>query len=223
MARLFHLIIVAAVAALTPLAAQACEFVAGSDPGSPVTFDTVADGIVSGSLRCGHEAHPAYIWTLPVDGDQAELGIRDDRLHNTDHVGPLGRLLAADVEDHVRLTVLERRETIPLSRSPVPQGWFRFQNFFTFCGIAEGVDPLDCSVGKARIKGTRTDDDTDRDGYLDTSTHEISFYDGASKLHFLSFVTPWTESLTADAGHWIEALNAVSDVLKPRKYAAATP
>ena len=220
MDRPFYLIVIAAAAALSPLAAHACEFVVQGQDHS-ATFDTVAEGVVSGSIRCGRDTHPAYIWTLHVDGDQASLGIRDDELLNTDHLGPLDELLAADIEDHTRLTVLERTETIPMSRSPIPAGWFQLTRFFTFCEKATGTDPLDCSVGTARIKGRRTAEDTDRDGYLDMSTHEISYYDGASKLHFMSFVTPWTESATADAGLWIEALNAVSDVLQPRRLASA--
>ena len=95
--------------------------------------------------------------------------------------------------------------------------------FFTFCENTAGADPLDCSVGKTRIKGRRTAEDTDRDGYLDASMHEISYYDGASKLHFMQFVTPWSQSMTADAGLWIEAVNAMSDVLKPKKFAAVAP
>lgn len=225
MARLFQLVIVTAFATLLPVASHACEFLAADKGGSgiPATFDTVADGVVSGFLRCGREAYPAYVWTLAVDADQPSLGIRDDKLLDTDSTGPLGELLAADIEDHVRMTVLERTDTIGLPRSPVPEGWFKLTRFFTFCESAEGADPLDCSVGAARIKGWRKAEDTDRDGYLDMSTHEISYYDGASKLHFMSFVTPWSESLTADAGVWIEAVNAVSDVLQPRKVAYAAP
>lgn len=217
MARLFHFIIVAAIAALAPLASHACEFVVAEKGGTaaPATFETVSEGIVSGALRCGREAYPASIWTLHVDGAQPSLGIRDDRLVNTDTTGPLGELLAANVEDHVRLTILERTETIGMQRSPLPAQWYRLTRFFTFCETAGGADPLDCSVGKARIKGRSVAEDTDRDGYLDTLAHEISFYDGASKLHFLSLVSPWSESPTADAGFLIEALNAVSDVLKP--------
>lgn len=129
---------------LLAVPASACEFLVkgtGETPRS-VTFDTIADGIVSGLYRCGAKAYPALVWTLPVDGKQKSLGIRDDRLVDTKLTGPLGQLLVADVEDHVRLTILERAETMSMSRSPVPKGWFRFQRFFTFCD-AGAADPLD--------------------------------------------------------------------------------
>ena len=75
MARLFQLVIVAAFATLLPVASHACEFLAAEkdSSGIPTTFDTVADGVVSGFLRCGREAFPAYVWTLGVDGDPIGL------------------------------------------------------------------------------------------------------------------------------------------------------
>lgn len=208
---------------LPAVPAMACEFFLPDQSGGPAAarFETVPDGIVSGMLRCGDESHAAFVWTLGVDADQPSLGIRDDKLIETGHTGPLSELLKARVEDHVRLTVLERTETVDMARSPMPEGWFRYTRFFTFCEEIEGGDPLDCSVGKARIKGRRMAEDTDGNGYLDVSTHEINFYDGASKLHVLGFTTPYSDSMTADAGLWIEALNAVSAVLEPRELALA--
>lgn len=205
--------------------ASACEFLVATKNGAvrAETFDTVPDGVVAGKLHCGSEAYSAFVWTLAVDGDQPSLGIRDDKLHDTTMTGPLSRRLVARVGDHARLTVLERTETVGMARAPAPSGWFSFQSFFTFCEAGADVDPLDCSLGHARVKGWRKDEDLDRDGFLDVTKHEISYYDGASRLHFMNIVTPWKESVTAGAVIWIEALDAVSDALKPRKLASAAP
>lgn len=203
--------------------ALACEFLPNGEngPESAARLETIAEGIVTGTLRCGRDSHAAYVWTLGVDGKRENLGIRDDALFSERHTGPLDRLMAAYVEDHVRITVFERNETVKISRTPMPDDRFSMRRFFTFCDVAGTADPLDCSVGKARIKGRRTAEDTNRDGYLDASMHEISYYDGDSKLHVLGFSTPYGDSLTADVGLWIEALNAVSDVLQPREVAVA--
>ncbi|MCI5074967.1 hypothetical protein [Oricola sp.] len=203
--------------------ALACEFVSDEIEGRAITetLASVKDGLVPGALRCGTEEHPAYVWTLGVDGDQPSLGIRDDKLFETRHTGPLSPLLAAKVEDHVRMTVFERSETVKIARAPLTDDRFSFRRFFTFCDADGSADPLDCSVGSVRIKGRRTALDTNRDGFLDMSDHEISYYDGASKLHVIGFSTPYSDSLTADAGLWIEAINAVSDALKPREIALA--
>lgn len=203
--------------------ALACEFLPnGEDGPKPAAkLETVPEGIVTGTLRCGRDSHAAYVWTLGVDGKQESLGIRDDALFAERHTGRLDRLMSAYVEDHVRITVFERSETVKISRTPVPDDQFSMRRFFTFCDVAETVDPLDCSVGKVRIKGRRTAEDSNRDGYLDASMHEISYYDGVSKLHVLSFATHHGDSLTTDVGLWIEAVNAVSDVLQPRPAVAA--
>ncbi|WP_425416698.1 hypothetical protein [Oricola indica] len=203
--------------------AFACEFRpnGASGPEPAATLDMLPEGIVSGTLRCGARAHAALVWTLGVDGGQENLGVRDDKLFEIRHTGPLNRLMAAHVEDHAHITVFERSETVKISSGPLPEGRFSIRRFFTFCDIDHAADPLDCSIGKARIKGRRTAQDTNKDGYLDISEHEISYYDGDSKLHVLSFATPYGDSLTADAGLWIEAVNAVSDVLKPRELASA--
>jgi len=208
---------------LAALPASACAFLPkGEDgPEAAARLDTLADGIVTGALRCGRDSYAAYVWTLPVDGEQESLGIRDDALFAERHTGPLDQLMAAYVEDHVRITVFERSETVKISRAPMPGDRFSMRRFFTFCDIAGIADPLDCSVGKTRIKGRRTAEDSNRDGYLDVSMHEISYYDGEAKLHVLSFATPYGDSLTADVGLWIEAVNAVSDVLQPRPLAEA--
>ncbi|WP_193174450.1 hypothetical protein [Oricola nitratireducens] len=222
MPRLSFSRVLAVLFVLTASPAAACEFLtdAGNGP-EAVQFADIQPGIAPGALRCGSDLFPGYLWTLGVDGQQAELGIRDDKLFDAESTGPLVELLSAKVEGHARVTVHERRETAAMPRSPLPQGWFQYRRFVTFCDATGYDDPLDCSLGRARVKARATAADSDRDGYLDMSTHEISFYDGASKLHVLNFVTPWTESLTADIATWIEAINAVSDALKPKKFASA--
>jgi hypothetical protein len=75
---------------------------------------------------------------------------------------------------------------------------------------------LDCSIGATRIKARATSEDLDKDGYLDASMHEINYFDGVSRLHVMNFMTPYSANLTRDMSHWIEANNAVSDVLNPR-------
>ena len=92
---------------------------------------------------------------------------------------------------------------------------------YEFKTYEEIARTLDCSVGEARVKARATAIDSDRDGHLDYSKHEISVFDGVSKLQVLSFMTPWRESVTADMGYWIEAINAVSDVLQPARLASA--
>lgn len=201
----------------------ACEFLPNGEngPQPAAKLETIPEGIISGALRCGRNSHAAFVWTLGVDGEQEKLGIRDDALFEERHTGPLEKLMAAYVEDHARITVFERSETAKISRTPMPDDRISMRRFFTFCDVAASDDPLDCSVGKTRIKGRRTAEDTNRDGYLDASMHEISYYDGNSKLHVLSFATSYGDSLTADVGLWIEAVNAVSDVLMPREIASA--
>lgn len=216
MPRLFHLTVIAAIATMTPAVAHACDFLLRGETGmTKATLDDAPEGIAAGMFWCGGDNYGVQLWTLVVDPQQADLGIRDGKLFDTTTIGPLTELLSAQIENHARVSVHERTETVSMQRSPIPRGWHSFRRFVSFCDLAGTGDPLDCSLGAARIKAYSTAKDSDLDGYLDYSLHEISYYDGASKLHVLRFVTPYSKSVTADVGIWIEAINAVSDVLKP--------
>lgn len=217
----FTLAISAAIA-LSAAPAFACEFLLDTDSGPErAQLSDIGPGIATGTLQCGPRHVPVQLWTLGVDSGKAELGVRDDKLFDTRHTGPLTELVSAKIENHVRVSVHERSETVAMARAPLPSDYFSIRRFVTFCDIGTGADPLDCSLGKARVKARATAEDANRDGYLDLSTHEISVYDGGSRLQVLSFVTPWQDSVTTDMAWWIEALNAVSDVLKPKKFASA--
>ncbi|MFZ2101840.1 MAG: hypothetical protein WAU86_14875 [Oricola sp.] len=207
---------------LPAVPASACQLLLDADDGpEPARLSDIGPGIAAGMLQCGRELFPAQVWTLEVDPAKPELGVRDGKLFDTRFTGPLTELVSAKIASHARVSVQERSETVAMSRSPMPEGRNSFRRIVTFCDLSDSGDPLDCSLGAARVKARSTAEDADRDGYLDLSTHEISFYDGASKLHVMSFVTPWEPKLTTDMAHWIDALNAVSDVLKPRKLALA--
>lgn len=221
MTRLPLPLILAAFFAAAALPAHGCELLLEREDGpKPARLDDIGPGIVSGILSCGQTRRLMQFWSLAVDPDQPGLGVRDGKLFDTRYTGPLTELFSAKVEDHVHLSVHERTETVPLSRSPLPGDRHSIRRFVTFCDVDGSPDPLDCSLGATRLKARATARDSDRDGYLDMSLHEISFYDGGSKLHVMSFVTPYSASLTADIGTWIEAINAVSDVLSHKELAS---
>jgi hypothetical protein len=222
MPRLFLPLVLTAIFAFPATSVFACEFVRDSVGGpQSARLGDIEPGIASGTLSCGKSRYPAQFWTLAVDSREADLGVRDGKLFDPSHTGPLTELVSARIEKHARVSVHERSETVAMSRSPMPSGRHSFRRFVTFCDLSGNDDPLDCSLGAARLKARATAQDANRDGYPDISMHEISFYDGKSRLHVMSFVTPYAESLTVDIGTWIEAINAVSDALKPRELASA--
>jgi len=220
MPRLFLPLVLAVFFALPLASSHACEFLLDGDSGpEPVRLTGIQPGIVFGTLSCGSTRRLAQFWTLGVDPEQAMLGVRDGKLFDTKYTGPLTELVSAQIENHVRVSVHERSETIGMPRAPVPAGRHSFRRFVTFCDLGGSADALDCSLGAVRVKARATAKDADRDGFLDISLHEISLYDGGSKLHVMSFVTPYAASVTTDIATWIEAINAVSDVLEPRELA----
>jgi hypothetical protein len=209
-----------AMAMSWPAAAHACEFLVNTETGmQPVQLSDMNDGIVNGTLGCGSERLNTQFWTMSVDTGKSVLGVRDGKLFETRFTGPLSELLTAQIEDHVDVSVHERTETVELSRGPLPVKRHRFRRYVTFCD-AGAADPLNCSLGDVRVKARVTFEHADDDGYLDASMHEISFFDGVSKLHVMSFITPYSQNPTGDISRWIEAINAVSDVLQPQKAAA---
>lgn len=222
MLRLLFSLVLAAFFAFPPASSDACEFLLDGDSGpQPARLEDLPPGIFFGALSCGAKRRVTQVWTLDVDPGKAELGVRDGKLFDTKYTGPLTQLASVQIEDHVRVSVHERTETVSMPRSPIPADRHSFRRFVTFCAISGSADSLDCSLGAMRVKARATARDTDRDGYLDISLYEISVYDGDSKLHVMSFVTPYAASLTADMGTWIEAINAVSDVLTQRELASA--
>ncbi|QKV19939.1 hypothetical protein [Oricola thermophila] len=214
--------LLAAIFALLLSPAEACTFLLEDDSGPRIArLGDIRPGTTRGVLSCGARRHAVLFWTLAVDADKAEIGVRDGKLFDTRFTGPLTELMSARIENHVRVSVHERTETTGMPRSPMPAGRHSFRRFVTFCDLGNDADPLDCSVGSARIKARATATDSDRDGHPDFSLHEISLYDGTSRLHVMSFTAPFADSITAEIGTSIEAINAVSDVLRAREVASA--
>ncbi|MBZ0161548.1 MAG: hypothetical protein K8H74_02415 [Notoacmeibacter sp.] len=160
---------------LLPAQAAACAvFITAGGELRGARLVDLPDGIATGVLDCTGERHPAQFWTLAIDPGQPNIGVRDNKLIDTVHTGPLTRLISARVADHVRVLVLERSETAPLSLSDVPPKRAGFRRFVTFCDNIEGGDPLDCSIGRVRIKARASPRHLDDDGYPDSTLHEIS-------------------------------------------------
>lgn len=217
------LVFLAAVILLPAPAAACAVFVAADGDMHDARLADLPEGIAAGVLDCAGERHPAQFWTLAIDPGQRQVGVRDNKLFDTLHTGPLTRLVSAQVEDHVRVVVLERSETAALSLSEVPPKRAGFRRFVTFCDDMDNSDPLDCSIGTARIKARATARHRDDDGFPDSTFHEISYYDGGARLHVISFAAPYSARPAGDLSLWIGAINAVSDILKPEETASTEP
>ena len=213
--------VLVALCALVCAPALSCELLVDRGAGpEPVRLAGLGPGIAGGELACGPARQAAQVWTLAVDPQKSALGIRDDPLFSQRFTGPLSEVIALRIENDVRLTVFERTSTVGLSRSLASARRDGYRRFATFCDAAP-ADPLDCSVKGVRLKVRVTFEHADNDGYLDTALHEISYYDGAAKLHVISIVTPYVEGPMANINVWVAAIYAVSDVLSSPAFVAA--
>lgn len=212
-ARALRLVLIAlAFCAAEP--AAACTLTSPTDESMrPLRLADMPDGLSGAVMRCGAREMKLQVWTLAVDGAAASLGIRDEPLFSADRTGPLTRLISAKVEAAGQVAVFERRETAALSQGGDQVRRQAFRRFATFCDGRAGADPLDCSLGAARVKARVSVRHADEDGIPDVGVHEISVYDGADRLQVISFIAPYAASPVRDVALWIEVLNAASDVL----------
>jgi len=186
------------------------------DPGSGEVrierLDTLAEGTSRGLIKCSASHRRADIWTLDI-GTSPTAGVRIAPLFRAAIVGKLDRLAQLTVSGKARLTIFEPASTAAITRAGTVSRRHRFQRFMTLCDAASAADPLNCWFGSARIKGRVTMADLDRNGELDTALHEISVFDGGSKVHVIAFNTRLVKDPADHAGAWIEALRATTSLL----------
>ncbi|MDX1717621.1 MAG: hypothetical protein R3287_11990 [Anderseniella sp.] len=186
------------------------------DPGSGEVrierLNTLAEGTSRGVIKCSASDRRADIWTLDI-GNSPTAGVRTAPLFRAAIVGKLERLAQLTVTGKARLTIFERASTAAQTRAGTVSRRHRFQRFMTLCDASPAPDPLNCWYGTARIKGRITMADLDRNGELDTALHEISVFDGGSKLHVIAFNTELAKDPADHAGAWLEALHATTGLL----------
>lgn len=193
-------------ASAPPSLAEPCGVVAAT--GAEATpLEALPEGIVRGRAECEGLSRPVAVWTLPVDGGAADLGIRDRPLFRSRAANPLVRVARAAVGEAGRLTLFKRREahTRTEGAADLPDRRPPFRLFGTFCDLA-ATEPLDCRAGAARIKMRADVVDTDRDGALDRVRHEVSIWDGADRLQVLMFETEHAGPPLRNAVPWVEVL-----------------
>jgi hypothetical protein len=186
------------------------------DPGSGEVrierLSTLAEGTSRGVIKCSTSHRRADIWTLDI-GTSPTAGVRTAPLFRAAIVGKLERLAQLTVSGKARLTIFEPVSTAATTRAGTVSRRHRFQRFMTLCDASPAPDPLNCWYGTARIKGRITMADLDRNGELDTALHEISVFDGGSKLHVIAFNTKLAKDPADHVGVWIEALSATTTLL----------
>lgn len=217
----------AALAALSaPVAAQACalDVVASAYGDAPTVQsdqDTAAphagarlsalpDGLYAATLDCGGEMTPLEIWTLTVDADEPHLGVRDDALFSEEHTGPLVRVGDAVIGKAARVTVLLREQTARRTDAASDFQQAPYRTFGTVCDVHHFGTPLHCGVGARRIKIRSDARDSDLDGALDLSFHQVSVYDGADRLQVISFPAAYDPSPMAAAADWVALLDKLA-------------
>ncbi|HUF57061.1 MAG TPA: hypothetical protein VMM55_10935 [Thermohalobaculum sp.] len=173
--------------------------------GAAAALDTLPEGIVRGRAECDGVVRPVAVWTLRVDGEAADLGIRDRPLFRSRAANPLVPIADAAVGEAGRLSLFKRREDHARGAASNPDRRPPFRLFGTFCE-APFAEPLDCSAGPARIKMRADVVDADLDGALDRVRHSVSIWDGAERLQVLMFDTPHAGRPLGNAVPWIEAL-----------------
>ena len=167
------------------------------------------EGTERGFIKCAAGHRQAHIWTLDI-GSSPRAGVRVDPLFRTSIVGPLQLMAQLTLAGAARLSIFERETTASQTRAGAVSRRHRYQRFMTLCDAATAADPLNCSYGAARVKGRVTMADADRDGELDTALHEISVFDGGTRLHVIAFSTGLAAQPEDHAGVWVEALQATA-------------
>lgn len=170
---------------------------------------TLREGTSRGLIKCMTRHQRADVWTLDI-GNSPTVGVRVGPLFRTSIVGKLGTLARLTIKGAARLTIFEPVSTIETTRAGNISRRYRYQVFMTLCDASTAADPLNCWFGTARVKGRVTMVDGDRDGELDTAQHEISVFDGGSRLHVIAFNTTLAAEPEDHAGRWVEALAATT-------------
>lgn len=189
-----------------PATAEPCG-IAMTPGAGPVPLADLPAGIVTGMAECDGVTRPAGVWTLPVDPELPDLGIRDRPLFRSRPANPLVPVASAEVGAVGRITLFKRREAEARGEATAgePDRRRPYRLFGTFCDLAAG-DPLDCSAGAARVKMRADIVDADRDGVLDRARHQVSIWDGGHRLQVLMFETEHAGRPLGNAVPWIEAL-----------------
>ncbi len=198
------LLLAAALLAAGSAAAADCGVVR-QDGAAATALAALPEGIVRGRAECDGVARPIAVWTLIVDADAPDLGVRDRPLFRSREANPLVPVADAAVGEAGRLWLFKRREDHALGGASDPDRRPPFRLFGTFCEAA-AAEPLDCSAGAARIKMRADIVDADLDGALDRVRHQVSIWDGAERLQVLMFDTPHAGRPLGNAVPWIEAL-----------------
>lgn len=186
--------------------AHACEFFVPDNAGNPVkgpSFDQIGHGFTPGLLNCGDETHRLMVITLGVDPSEPYIGVRDEPLFKSDITGPLETLNDIQISGNASVHILGR-----INSSSVVGKRRGFVRFATLCNIGETQEPLNCSWQKQRIKFRTTNVDTNADGKVDQTHHELSIYNGSDRLHMVSFWAPFRTHIQNTTADWIDALHA---------------
>lgn len=191
----------------TPAPGEACGL--QLDPAQPpVPIGALPAGTVTGRAICQGVERQLSVWTLVVDPDAPDLGIRDRPLFRQRAANPLVPLASVGVGPGGRLTLF-RRHTEPERPADEPPGArdlrAPYRLFGTYCDAGAG-DPLDCAAGRARVKMRADVVDHDGDGALDRVRHSVSIWDGGDRLRVLMFETRHTGRPLGNAAAWVEAL-----------------
>ena len=193
--------------ALSPLTAGAAECGLAPhsvEPAEITPLESLPEGIVRGRGICDGFDRPMAVWTLPVDPEQEDLGIRDRPLFRSVPANPLVAVTEAAVGADARIAIF-RRQRSPAASAEAPDRRPPHRLFGTYCD-AGSAEPLDCGANGARIKMRADVVDSDGDGALDQVRHQISIWDGAERLQVLMFDTRHAGRPLGNAVPWIEAL-----------------
>lgn len=172
-------------------------------------LSTLREGTSKGLIKCTASHRRADVWTLDI-GASPTAGVRVGPLFRTSIIGPLEAMVRLSLAGKARLTIFETSSTAPATRSGAVSRRHRYQRFMTLCDAATAADPLNCSFGAARVKGRVTMLDADRDGELETAQHELSVFDGGTRLHVIAFDTGLARHPEDHAAAWLEALRATA-------------
>lgn len=202
----------AALALLLGAATGADEAACGfrAEAGPEDTWRPLAElpeGLLTGEARCDGLARRMAVWTLGVDPEAEDLGLRDRPLFRSRDANPLVRVTGAEVAGAGRITLFKRREDHDRgdARPGQPDRRPPYRLFGTFCDLG-APEPLDCAAGAARIKMRADVVDSDGDGALDRVRHQVSIWDGSARLQVLMFETAHAGRPLGNAVPWLEAL-----------------
>lgn len=183
------------------------------ETGRPARIEELPDGVFLGGLKCRHGIRAVSVWTMTVDGGAARLGIRDDPLFDGVGANPLVAVASIGYDDSARFTVFRRNQSVTGGlRAGAPD-----RIFGTLCTeIGAGAEvPLDCSFGEHRVKMRVDIRDNDVDGVHDRAYHEISIYDGDSRLQVIYMETTYDRRPQSLVRHWLTLLGEIGIIALP--------